>query len=137
MSTLAFDNIDLLVKDVQKAVDFYHGVLGLPFFLPYQPEEGWASLQAGSVTIYIFGTTSEVAAPARRFDARVDPPGWSLIGLLVDDLDEAIARFDGKVEWVAPAREWRHPSGTWYRFRGMYDPERNIVSFTEAHKNGV
>ena len=35
-------------------VDFYHGTLGLPFLLPYQPEEEWAAIEAGNVTIYIF-----------------------------------------------------------------------------------
>jgi catechol 2,3-dioxygenase-like lactoylglutathione lyase family enzyme len=132
---MQFDNIDLIVKDVDRAVDFYHGVLGLPFFLPYEPEETWAAVQAGSVTIYIFQTSSEVSAPPRRFDARADPPGWSLIGLRVDDLDETVARFDGTVRWVAPERSWKHPSGTWYRFRGVYDPEGNIVSFSEAHQD--
>lgn len=28
------DNMDIVTRDVQRLVDFYHGVLGLDFFLP-------------------------------------------------------------------------------------------------------
>ena len=45
------DNMDILTNDVQRLVDFYHGLLELPFFLPYVAEEEWAAIDTGNVTL--------------------------------------------------------------------------------------
>ncbi|MGP4110212.1 VOC family protein [Streptomyces sp. 4N509B] len=131
---MRLDNIDLLCRNTQRMVDFYHGVLGLDFFLPYEPGDSWAALQAGDVTLYVFETTSTAEPVHRVHVAAVDPPGLSAFGLVVDDLDAAVARLDPHVSWAGDARRWDHPSGTWYRFRAFYDPEGNVLSVTEPHK---
>lgn len=127
------DNIDLLVHDADRSARFYHEVLGLPFFLPYEPGQGWFACQAGDVTLYVFETKVE-GDPARRTDdTDTNPAGVDSFAFAVDDLDEAVAGLDGKVEWAGPAERWDHPSGVWYRYRSFYDPEGNIVHVTEPH----
>lgn len=131
------DNLDLLCRDVQAIVDFYHGVLGLPFHLPYEPGEGWVALDAGNLTIYVFATTNEEGEPRRTPVNEVNRPGWDSIAFETDDLDAAIAALEGKVEWAAEEPiEWKHPSGTWYRYRPLYDPEGNMLYVTEPHQAG-
>ena len=83
------DNMDILTPDVQRLVDFYHGVLGLPFFLPYQPEEHWAALDTGNLTLYIFRTTNRAPNPRRTAVNLEDPPGFDSFAFEVADLDQA------------------------------------------------
>ncbi len=129
------DNLDLLCRDVQAIVDFYHGVLGLPFHLPYEPGSGWVALDAGNLTIYVFETTNEDREPRRTPENEVNRAGWDSIAFETDDLDATIAALDGKVEWAAEEPiEWRHPSGAWYRYRPIYDPEGNMFYVTEPHR---
>ena len=59
------DNADILTHDVGQLVRFYNGVLGLPLFFPYNPEEEWAAIDAGNVTIYVFKTELGEHAPRR------------------------------------------------------------------------
>jgi len=129
------DNMDILTHDVQRLVGFYHGVLGLPFQLPYEAAEEWAAIDMGNVTLYLF--KSEVGAhPGRRTEVNAEnPPGLDSFAFEVDDLDEAVAALDGKVDWVcAEEIVWRHPSGTWYRYRPFHDPDGNMLYVTEPHK---
>jgi len=129
------DNLDILTTDVQRLVDFYHGTLGLPFYLPYQPEQHWASIQAGDVTLYLFRTEDTTPVPRRTAVNLKDRPGFDSFAFAVDDLDAAMAALDGRVEWVTPALiEWQHPSGTHYRYRPMFDPDGNMLYVTEPHK---
>jgi isopenicillin-N N-acyltransferase-like protein len=135
-STMAgwrIDNLDLLVHDADASARFYHEVLGLPFFLPYEPGQGWFACQAGDVTLYVF-ETKVAGDPARRTDdTDTNPAGVDSFAFAVDDLEKAVAELDGKVEWAGPAERWEHPSGVWYRYRSFYDPEGNIVHVTEPH----
>ena len=64
-------------------------------------------------------------------------PGYDSIAFEVDDLDEAIAALDGKVEWVDEQIEWKHPNGTWYRYRPFFDPDGNMLYVTEPHQAGA
>jgi catechol 2,3-dioxygenase-like lactoylglutathione lyase family enzyme len=135
MDIKRIDNLDILGKDIQALVDFYHGVLGLPFFLPYEAEEEWAAIDAGNVTIYIFKSEVGEHEPKRTAINPENPPGFDSIAFDVPDLDAALAELEGKVEWAHhEVIDWHHPNGTWYRYRPMYDPEGNMVYVTEPHK---
>ncbi len=128
------DNLDILCNDVGAIVDFYHDTLGLPFFLPYVAEEEWAAIDAGNLTIYIFKGQGE-HEPRRTPVNAENAPGFDSFAFEVEDLDEAIADLEGKVEWANPdIIDWHHPSGTWYRYRPFYDPEGNMLYVTEPHK---
>jgi isopenicillin-N N-acyltransferase-like protein len=138
LNLLRIDNMDILCKDVPAMVDFYHGTLGLPFLLPYQPEEEWAAVEAGNVTIYIFKSEVGEHEPRRTPVNPENPPGLDSFAFEIADLDDAVAALDGKVSWASDeVITWRHPSGTWYRYRPFYDPEGNMVYVTEPHKVGT
>jgi isopenicillin-N N-acyltransferase-like protein len=129
------DNMDILTKNVQRMVDFYHGKLGLGFFLPYVPEEEWAAIDLGNLTLYIFKTTRGEHAPRRTAVNLEDPPGFDSMAFEVDDLDVAIKELTGKVDWVTKEPiHWKHPSGTHYRYRPFFDPDGNMLYVTEPHK---
>jgi catechol 2,3-dioxygenase-like lactoylglutathione lyase family enzyme len=128
------DNTDILTHDVDKLVDFYNGVLGLPFFLPYEPGAGWAAIDAG-VTIYIMASEVGEHSPPRTEVNADNPPGLDSFAFEVDDLDAVFKELDGKVHWITDQEiPWRHPSGTWYRYRPFLDPDGNLLYITEPHK---
>jgi catechol 2,3-dioxygenase-like lactoylglutathione lyase family enzyme len=127
------DNSDLLVRDLEKTVHFYHDILGLPFFLPYNREDGYASMDCGNLFLFIFETPTGEHAPKRSIVNTDSAPGLDSIAFDVDDLDEAVRDLDGKVEWAGEITRWDHPSGIWWRYRGIYDPEGNLVYVTEPH----
>ena len=136
------DNMDILTHDVQALVDFYHGVLGLPFHLPYEPSddpaEQWAAIDAGNLTIYIFRCLPGEHAPKRTEVNLDNVPGYDSFAFHVEDLDQALAELDGRVEWVTEEIiTWKHPSGTWYRYRPFYDPDGNMLYVTEPHPAGA
>jgi len=137
MEIKRIDNLDILVRDPAKVIDFYHRVLGLPFFLPYVPEEEWAAIDAGNLTIYIFKSEKGEHEPRRTESNPDNAPGFDSFAFHVDDLDAAIAELDGQVEWVCDdVIPWHHPSGQWYRYRPFYDPEGNMLYVTEPHAPG-
>jgi isopenicillin-N N-acyltransferase-like protein len=129
------DNMDILTNDVQRLVDFYHGTLGLGFFLPYVAEERWAAIEMGNVTLYLFHTTDSTPVERRTAVNLEDKQGFDSFAFEVENLDDAIAYLDGKVQWVtAKPIEWQHPNGTHYRYRPMFDPDGNMVYITQPHK---
>ncbi|MBU3995205.1 MAG: VOC family protein [Actinobacteria bacterium] len=130
----SFDNIDILYTDIEVMYEFYHHTLGLPLLFPRQPDDNWFAIQVGAVTLYFFPGVGEHATPFHP-DSDFNPPGIESATFAVDNLDDAIAAFDGKVNWISEEERWEHPSGTWYRFRFFLDPEGNKLSITETHKN--
>ena len=136
MKLKRIDNMDILTPDVQRLVDFYHGLLGLDFYLPYEADEEWAAIDCGNLTLYIFKTESAAEHEPRRTAVNLeDPPGMDSFAFEVEDLDEAQAHLDGKVDWAyQQIITWEHPSGTWYRYRPFFDPDGNMLYITEPHK---
>ncbi|MGA5702720.1 VOC family protein [Peterkaempfera bronchialis] len=132
------DNMDILTHDVPRLVDFYHGTLGLPFLLPYAAEEEWAAIDFGNLTLYVFKSEVGEHAPRRTEVNPENPPGLDSFAFEVDDLDEAVAALDGRVEWVTREQiVWKHPSGVWYRYRPFYDPDGNMLYITEPHQGAA
>jgi predicted enzyme related to lactoylglutathione lyase len=128
------DNLDILCDDVNVLARFYNETLGLPFHLPFVPEEGWAAVDAGNLTIYIFASEVGGHASARTPVNPENPPGFDSFAFEVDDLDDAIDSLTAKdVDWAGDVTHWKHPSGTWYRYRPFYDPEMNMLYVTEPH----
>ncbi|MDQ8702591.1 VOC family protein [Streptomyces sp. LHD-70] len=132
------DNMDILTHDVQRLVDFYHGTLGLPFHLPYAAAEEWAAIDLGNLTLYLFKSEAGRHEPRRTEVNAENAPGFDSVAFEVDDLDAAVAELDGRVEWVTDDQiVWKHPSGTWYRYRPFYDPDGNMLYVTEPHQAEV
>jgi glyoxylase I family protein len=131
------DNMDILTNNVGRLVNFYHGTLGFPFFLPYEPAKHWAALDLGNVTLYIFRTENIEPIVRRTAVNLQDRPGLDSFAFEVANLDDAIKELDGKVQWVVDAPiEWQHPNGTHYRYRPLFDPDGNMFYVTEPHKIG-
>jgi isopenicillin-N N-acyltransferase-like protein len=125
---MRLDNIDVLCSDVETLLPFYRDLLGLPLRLPYEPGQGWAGFAAGDVVIYLIEIEkNESPHPPPRFTARPGPPGIDSFAFEVDDLDAAIAQLDAHA--VAWAGEIVTSQG--YRYRGLHDPEGNLVYLTE------
>jgi catechol 2,3-dioxygenase-like lactoylglutathione lyase family enzyme len=120
------DNIDVICTDVDALVGFYGDVLGLELRLPYGSGQGWAGFRAGDVVIY-FIEEGVGPHPPPRFTGGENPPGIDSFAFEVDDLDVAIAELDRRgVSWAGEI-----VTSEWYRYRGLHDPEGNLVYLTE------
>lgn len=127
------DNMDILSHDVDRLARFYTEVLGLEYFLPYEQAENWAAIDLGNLTLYIFQSTVGEHPGGRTAINAQNPPGMDSFAFEVDDLDTAEAALQGRVEWVDERIEWKHPGGSWYRYRPFYDPDGNMLYITEPH----
>jgi isopenicillin-N N-acyltransferase-like protein len=96
--------------------------------LPYEPGQGWVGFRAGDVVIYLI--EQDAAAPPHpppRFTGAPNPPGFDSFAFEVDQLDAAIVALDARgVSWAGEIVE-----SEWYRYRGLHDPEGNLVYLTE------
>jgi catechol 2,3-dioxygenase-like lactoylglutathione lyase family enzyme len=120
------DNIDVLCTDIEPMRAFYCEVLGLPLRLPYEPGQGWVGFRAGDVVIYLIEDGAG-RHPPPRFTGAPNPPGIDSFAFEVDDLDDAIAQLDAiGVPWAGEI-----VTSEWYRYRGLHDPEGNLVYLTE------
>lgn len=140
------DNMDIVVNDFPKMVEFYRDVLNLPQHpLGYEPDRGWAMFMCGDVDLVLL-SVPEADRPGRPRTSNYaeDPAGLHSIAMQVDDLDEAIATLTERgINWAgdtviygagevldAPPSEY---DGIWYRFRSFYDPELNVIHVCELH----
>ena len=121
------DNIDVICTELEPMRTFYAGLLGLPLRLPYDPGQGWVGLRAGDVVIYLIEEAVTAPHPPPRFTGAANPPGLDSFAFEVDSLDDAIALLDAHgVGWAGEIVE-----SEWYRYRGLHDPEGNLVYLTE------
>lgn len=123
------DNIDVICTELEPMRAFYADLLGLPLRLPYEPGQGWVGLRAGDVVIYLIEEDGAHLPPhpAPRFTGRANPPGLDSFAFEVNELDAAISELDGRgVNWAGDIVE-----SEWYRYRGLHDPEGNLVYLTE------
>lgn len=141
------DNIDIVVNDFPRMVEFYRDVLGLPLHPHgYRPDRGWAMFMCGDVDLVLLAVPdADRAERPRTSNYESDPAGVHSFAAQVDDLDEAIAALDAHgVRWAGqtvvygagqvlagvPNGEF---DGLWYRFRSFYDPEENVMHVCEVH----
>jgi catechol 2,3-dioxygenase-like lactoylglutathione lyase family enzyme len=121
------DNIDVICTDVEAMRAFYVDLLGLPLRLPYEPGQGWVGVRAGDVVIYLIEEDGLPAHPPPRFTGATNPPGLDSFAFEVQELDAAITELDERgVSWAGEIVE-----SEWYRYRGLHDPEGNLVYLTE------
>lgn len=133
---IGMDNHDIACTDVAAMYDFYVGVLGLTPAYPFDPGQQWFAATAGTgpraTTVYFF-TGSGEHLPQAGPHIENNRPGLESLAFLVTDLDAAITELDSSVRWCGDAETWRHPNGSWFKFRHFYDPEGNKLSLSEAH----
>jgi catechol 2,3-dioxygenase-like lactoylglutathione lyase family enzyme len=122
------DNIDVICTDIEPMRAFYGDLLGLRLRLPYERGQGWVGFRAGDVVIYLIEESAlEAPHPPPRFSGAANPPGIDSFAFEVDRLDAAIEQLDALgVSWAGDIVE-----SPWYRYRGLHDPEGNLVYLTE------
>jgi glyoxylase I family protein len=127
-------SVDFLTRNMTLMIDFYHGVLGIPFFLPWNGDEDVATLDLGDLIICLMRTKSPASNPLHTMNASEDPSGFDSIALKVDNLEEAMAALEGKVRWINPEPvETRFPNGMYFKSRATRDPDGNLVYIQESH----
>ena len=118
-------------------VDFYHVILGLPFHLPYEPEEEWAAIEAGQRDPLHLQVRGGRACSAPHGGE----PGERARLRLLRVRDGRPGRGGGRTgrsgRVGGRAYQWKHPNGTWYRYRPFFDPEGNMLYITEPHIAGA
>ncbi|MBN8869880.1 MAG: hypothetical protein J0H66_08370 [Solirubrobacterales bacterium] len=124
-------NVDILAEDVHVLAGFYNQVLGLPFALPYAREDGWAALRIGEVMLFLLPSDQAERDP-KRSPGEGGRPGLDSLALEVEDLDSSIDELGESVTWAQsePTR-LEQPSGEVFRFRGLHDPEGNLIYLSE------
>lgn len=128
------DNMDILSNNFDQMVEFYTQTLELPFFLPYEAGSGWAAIDFGNLTLYLFATQHDAPVHRRSGVNEEDPQGFDSIAFEVASLQEAYEALGAKVQWLAEEPTvWKHPSGRWYQYRAFFDPDGNMIYVTEPH----
>ena len=97
---------NLYVRDLDRAARFYCDALD---FELVESEESYRKLRQGDFTLTLFKAKS---------DEKAEPPGTRpsmSTDLLVDDLDEAVARVEACGGTVAPVRDWEEGRFTLFR----------------------
>lgn len=127
------DSLDILTTNVPRMATFYHEVLGIPFFTPWDGDEELAAFDLTNVVMCIMRTTNESPPPMHSMRFLTDPPGFDSIALKVSDLDEAVAALDGKVEWInCEPFEMRSANGSYFRNRALRDPDGNMLYIQQS-----
>ena len=117
-----------LVRDVDRAVAFYTGVLG--FELEQQMGPAFARVARGDLTLWLAGPTSSAARPMPDGREPVPGAGWGRFVLEVEDLDDAVASLR------AAGASFRNEivSGPGGRQILVDDPDGNPVELFEARR---
>jgi catechol 2,3-dioxygenase-like lactoylglutathione lyase family enzyme len=112
--TLGIDHVYYWTRDMDRAVAFYEGVLGLPLIRRTGRE--WAELSAGRITLALHGTD----------EAELPSSGTVVFG--VEDLDEA--RWALQQRGVVFDGHDSEVSG-FARFSTFHDPDGNPVQLIQ------
>ncbi|MGH9083943.1 MAG: VOC family protein [Acidimicrobiales bacterium] len=86
-------SVRYLVADVATDVDFYTRHLGFSVLTSFPP--AFADVQRGNLRLLLSGPTSS-AGRAMSDGAEPGPGGWNRIHLIVDDLEQEIARLEAE-----------------------------------------
>src|SRR5437899_7056558 len=81
-------NVRYIVDDVAAAVDFYTTHLGFTVLNQFPP---FADVQRGNLRLLLSGPGSSAGRPMPD-GARPGPGGWNRIHLIVDNIDNEVAR---------------------------------------------
>ncbi len=121
MAILKSHHIAVATPNVQRLVDFYNGVLGLPVV---------GHLGPNTTFIDIGGTRLELSEKPDATETQEEGrKGMQHIAFEVDDVQKTYEEFRDKgVEFHIPAREAR--PGLWIAF--FRDPDGNLLEFFRA-----
>ena len=117
--------VNVFTEEIQDALDFYHGLLGLPesFRTPTQGVPEHVELKAGPFTLAL--STTEAARRVHGVHVEAGSPAMSLV-FWVDDVD---ATFRAVTAAGAPAHTAPHDSGNDNRNAVVRGPDGTLVEF--------
>lgn len=117
--------VNVFTHDIQRALDFYQGVLGLPesFRTPKAGAPEHVEMAAGGFVLAI--STAEAARRVHGLDVETGRPAMSLV-FWVDDVD---ATFDAVTAAGAAALSAPHDAGNNNRNAVVRDPDGTLVEF--------
>lgn len=117
--------VNVFSQDIQEALTFYEGVLGLPesFRTPTDGIPEHVEMAAGPFVLAI--STAEAAARVHGLTVEAGRAAMSLV-FWVDDVD---ATFDAVTAAGAPAVSAPHDSGNDNRNAVVRDPDGTLVEF--------
>lgn len=129
-SELTYDHVAITVADLQQALDFYQGSLGLPLLgqLDFKDERGFqiAYLQLGNSVLELFAFSAPTISRAWNPDVTV--LGLKHVALLVDDVDAVAALLGARgVPVIRPPRAVRS-----LRNCLVGDPDGNAVELIDG-----
>ena len=117
--------VNVFTRDIERALTFYQGVLGLPesFRTPQEGPPEHVEMTAGGFVIAV--STAEAAKRVHGLDADVGRPAMSLV-FWVDDVD---ATFDAAAAAGASVVTSPHDAGSSNRNAVVQDPDGTLVEF--------
>ena len=127
------ETLDILTPDVPRMANFYNGTLGIPFYIPWNGEKDLCSLDIGGLVVCLMHTNNKTPPPHHSMQFDTDPSGFDSIALAVDNIHEAFAALDGKVDWVRREPvELRYPNGAYHINFAFHDPDGNMIYIQES-----
>ena len=143
--TAGLDHIGVVVSDLDRALGFWHGLIGLPVTgrgeagwphlseLNGLPEVtlGWCTLALG--TSAVLELTAYDGGPPACSRAGEDEPGRAHVGIVVDDLDTLAGRLRGAGVTLRSDGPVRLAAGSYRGWRALYalDPDGTSVELFE------
>jgi catechol 2,3-dioxygenase-like lactoylglutathione lyase family enzyme len=115
--------VNVFTRDIEAALGFYQGVLGLPetFRTPREGIPEHVEMTAGGFVLAV--STAEAARRVHGLDPEVGRSAMSLV-FWVDDVDEA---FGAVIAAGAPAATAPHDAGNGNRNAVVRDPDGTLV----------
>ena len=115
--------VNVFTHDIDRALDFYQGVLGLPetFRTPQQGAPEHVEMSAGGFVLAL--STAEAAQRVHGLDAEVGRTAMSVV-FWVDDVDDA---FESVTAAGAPTVTAPHDAGNDNRNAVVRDPDGTLV----------
>ncbi|MBV9540502.1 MAG: VOC family protein [Alphaproteobacteria bacterium] len=116
-------SVRYMVDDVPKAVEFYTKYLGFEILTNFPP---FADVKRGNLRLLLSGPASSAGRPMAD-GAKPGPGGWNRIHLIVENLEEEVARLRAA---GAPFRN-EMISGPGGKQILLLDPSGNVVELFE------
>jgi catechol 2,3-dioxygenase-like lactoylglutathione lyase family enzyme len=148
--TAGLDHIGVVVSDLDRALEFWHGLIGLPVTArgeaswPHLSELNglpavvlhWCTLSLGGAVLEL--TSYRGGPPAAARAGGEDEPGRAHVGVVVDDLDEMTARLRRAGVTLRSDAPVRLAAGAYRGWRALYavDPDGTSVELFEAAAGG-
>jgi catechol 2,3-dioxygenase-like lactoylglutathione lyase family enzyme len=86
-------NVRYIVNAVDESIDFYTKFLGFELLMNAGP--AFADVKRGNLRLLLSGPASSAGRPMTD-GTKPEPGGWNRIHLIVDDIDQEVARLRGE-----------------------------------------